>query len=213
MDTTVNKMNLREFWEKGYESETTPFDREEPDSWVVELENQGKIRGCILDSGCGPGRTALYLSLRGYEVIGMDISSNAIERAKRKAVEKRCSAQFQQADMCNLSGYKGRFDTVIDIGCLHSLFEEQLRRSYSETLHRICRQGAMIYIRAFSSANPKSFHDTGLPLPALSEEQIRTSFPLEQWKINELEHREIDVLADGKEISKVFCWFAEIERK
>ena len=107
----------------------------------------------------------------------MDISSNAIEWAKRKAVEKQCSAQFQQADMCNLSGYDGRFDTVIDIGCLHSLFEEQLRQSCAETLHRIYRQGAMVYIRTFSSANPKSFHDLGGP-PTFSKRKLRPVFPL-----------------------------------
>jgi hypothetical protein len=37
------------------------------------------------------------------------------------------------------------------------------------------------------------------------------AFPIDQWNIKDLTHKEIDILADGKEISKVFCWFAEIE--
>ncbi|MDR1269797.1 MAG: class I SAM-dependent methyltransferase [Planctomycetaceae bacterium] len=213
MSTTKNKLNLRDFWEKGYESEITPFDIEEPDSWIAELEKQGKIKGRVLDSGCGPGRTALYLSSLGYEVVGMDISNNAIERAKRKSAQKNCSTQFLQADMCTLTDYEEQFDTVVDIGCLHSLFEEQLRRAYAITLHRICRKGATLYIRAFSNANPTGIHDTGHALPALSEEQIRTAFPIDQWNIKDLTHKKIDMLADGKEMSKVFCWFAEIKRK
>ena len=214
MEKNKNESKLRDFWEEAYKSEATPFDAEEPDSWVIELEKQGKIRTPVLDSGCGPGRAALYLSTLGYDVVGMDISNHAIERAKRKAAQKNRNAQFFQADMCTLTGHDDQFETVIDIGCLHSLFEEKLRLAYTTTLHRICRKGAMVYVRAFSSENAKSyFHDTENLIPALNEEQIRSAFPTDQWQINDLAHREIDLLADGKEIHKTFCWFAEVQRK
>ena len=213
MTTMEKNFDLRGFWEKGYEGESTPFDLDEPDGWIAEQEKRGKIRGRVLDSGCGPGRTALYLSSLGYDVVGMDISNNAIERAKRKAAQRNGSVRFQQADMCTMTGFDEEFDTVVDIGCLHSLFEEKLRLAYTATLHRICRPGAVIYLRAFSNANSQGMHETGHPLPALSEEQIRSAFPIGQWKIKELAHREIDLLADGKEMSKAFCWFGEIERE
>lgn len=212
MSTTKKSVtDLHEFWEKGYESENTPFDIAEPDEWIAELEKQGKIRGKIFDAGCGPGRTAIYLAGLGYDVVGADISNNAIERAKRKAAEMKVSAQFFQADLCRLSGYDNAFDTVIDIGCFHSLFKEDLQLNYAQSLHRSCRKGAMLYLRAFSDANGNGTHHSGFALPAVSGEQIQTAFQSNGWHIRELEHRLIDLLADGRQRKQAWCRFAQME--
>lgn len=39
---------------------------------------------CILDAGCGPGKYAEILLGKGAEVIGVDLSSNMIEEARRR---------------------------------------------------------------------------------------------------------------------------------
>ena len=146
---------LRDYWETEYRRTDTPFDVQNPDEWIASLEKDGGIRGNVLDSGCGPGRTAIYLSKLGYKVMVVDIAENAIERARRKAVEEKCDARFVCSDIRDLSGYDGRFDTVIDIGCLHSLFDENDRRNYAASLHRICAKDAVVYLRAISDANLK----------------------------------------------------------
>jgi len=201
---------LQDYWEKEYENTTTPFDVEEPDEWIAELAWDGKIRGNVLDSGCGPGRTSLYLAVRGYDVLGVDLSTNAIERARRKAAERANKAQFIQADMCRLRGYDNHFDTVIDIGCFHSLRDED-RGRYAATLHWACRPGAVVYLRAFSGRNEERTHPSGLTLPAISEEQIRTAFSSNGWVVKELVEREIELFIPGfEERPKKHCWFAEM---
>lgn len=219
----------RDYWDKEYESSTTPFDIDEPDDWIVALEKSGKIHGNVLDSGCGPGRTSFYLADRGYSVLGVDISVNAIERAKRKAAEKGNNAQFLQANMCELSGYDKHFDTVVDIGCFHSL-DENDRATYAAVLHRICRAGAVIYLRAFSETNLKTGrfdeiefkkahtefkkahpYAKDLRPPALREEQIRTAFSSNGWVIKDLLEREIELFISENEKPRKWCWFAEMQ--
>jgi hypothetical protein len=107
-----------------------------------------------------------------------------------------------------LPGYDGYFNTVIDIGCLHSLFGENDRRDYAASLHRLCDKDAIIYMRAISDANLKKGDSSKRGIPAMNELQIRDSFH-EGWQINDLEQREIDLLTDSG-YKKAYCWFAEI---
>jgi 2-polyprenyl-3-methyl-5-hydroxy-6-metoxy-1,4-benzoquinol methylase len=205
------KTELRNYWEKEYQRTDTPFDVEMPDDWIADLEKRGKIRGNVLDSGCGPGRTAIYLSRLGYEVTGVDISENAIERARRKCGEGKCGVHFVCSDMRELSGYDGHFDTVVDIGCLHSLFHENDRAEYTASLHRLCGKGANVFLRAISDVNTKNGGNAGKRgIPAISDRQIRDAFSA-GWIINNMEQREIDLLTDNG-FKKAYCWFAEISR-
>jgi cyclopropane fatty-acyl-phospholipid synthase-like methyltransferase len=214
---------LQEYWEKAYESTATPFDAQAPDEWIAALAESGKIHGNVLDAGCGPGRTSLYLAELGYSVLGVDFSVNAIQRAKRRAVERRSDAQFLQADMSEFSGYVNHFDTVVDIGCFHSLHDHD-RGAYAGALHGACRSGAAIYLRAFSDKNSKENRQPdgaelsdlarGEGIPALSEDEIRDAFTLNGWVVKELVEREIELfLAVDEEKPKTYCWFAEMRRE
>ncbi|MDR1132685.1 MAG: methyltransferase domain-containing protein, partial [Synergistaceae bacterium] len=126
----INVSELRQYWEKEYERTDTPFDTEVPDEWIADLEKRGKIRGNVLDAGCGPGRTSIFLAGLGYDVTGVDISGNAIERAASESISKNAGVRFIQTDICEWPGYDGYFDTVIDIGCFHSLPTDDERGNY-----------------------------------------------------------------------------------
>ena len=56
-----------------------PLDRQLLDRFSELTKNKGKI----CDIGCGPGHTTKYLSSKGGEAIGIDISGNMIKEAKR----------------------------------------------------------------------------------------------------------------------------------
>jgi SAM-dependent methyltransferase len=206
-----NASELQAFWDQEYKSATTPFDIDAPDDWIAILEGTGKIKGSVLDSGCGPGRTSLYLADRGYRVLGVDISINAIRRAKKNAAKTGSKAVFQQANMCEFTSFDRMFDTVVDIGCFHSLYQED-RASYAANLFRICCPGAVIYLRAISEHNrTKGEHPTGKATPALSEEQIRTAFLSCGWTVRDLTERQIKLFLSEERTPEVYCWFAEIQ--
>jgi SAM-dependent methyltransferase len=64
----------------------------------VELLPTG---GAAVEVACGPGRAAVWLALRGFEVVGYDVSPVAIDAAealaRRSGVEDRCD--FIVADL------------------------------------------------------------------------------------------------------------------
>jgi SAM-dependent methyltransferase len=64
----------------------------------LEKEIDGNRDLKILDIGCGTGRHSIELARRGFQVTGIDLSENMLQRAKEKAIEAGISVDFQQAD-------------------------------------------------------------------------------------------------------------------
>jgi GPH family glycoside/pentoside/hexuronide:cation symporter len=193
-------------WEKRYEeSDTIPWDVEQPEPWIVELAEQGKISGTILDAGCGPGRNTLWLASAGFNVIGADISSLAINRAKQKASVQQSRANFLCTNLQTFSEYGNYFDTIIDIGCYHSPCEASARRKYVENLWRMCKSNAVVYIRAFRTMRL----DDGTSINGCSEEQIRNDFANPDWEICDMQCRKVDLLTFA---GTADAWFVVIKK-
>ena len=201
-----NEQKYRESWERVYKGQS-PFDVKAPEQWVVELEKNHKIRGKVLDSGCGSGHDAIYLASKGYSVVGIDISETAIKKAKEKAAEKGVkTVEFLCENVVKLSGHDNEFDTAMDIGLFHSLDGDDPSK-YTEALHRACKLNSAVYLRAFSDSNSLRENYKG---PRCTEKQIRSAFS-EGWKIGSLEEKEIKVMLPDETVS-AYAWFAEIYR-
>ncbi|MEX0770436.1 MAG: class I SAM-dependent methyltransferase [Balneolaceae bacterium] len=77
----------------------------------------------ILDLGCGRGRHSLTLAERGYQVKGIDLSEEAIEKAVIKANERHLNnVSFQVGDMRN--PLPETFDAVVNLFTTFGYFEE-----------------------------------------------------------------------------------------
>ncbi|HWN34296.1 MAG TPA: methyltransferase domain-containing protein, partial [Pseudonocardia sp.] len=63
-------------------SDGVPWNIGEPQPAIAALIDVGRVRGEVLDAGCGVGETALYLAARGYVVVGLDLSPTAIGQAR-----------------------------------------------------------------------------------------------------------------------------------
>lgn len=68
----------------------------------------------VLDVSCGIGTQALGLAARGYKVTASDLSTGAINRARREAASRQLEIAFSVADMCQCADvHPERFDVVL----------------------------------------------------------------------------------------------------
>ncbi|WP_067667234.1 class I SAM-dependent methyltransferase [Nocardia miyunensis] len=146
---------------------------------VEELENAGAFGPRVLDAGCGTGENVLYLTTCGHRVTGIDGAPTAIEHARAKAARRGIEAEFAVADACELSGYDGQFDSVLDSGLFHTLGEAD-RIRYVAALHRVSVPGAPVHILAVSSAA-----EPGPGPRRITETELRESFAT-GWTVEEL---------------------------
>jgi SAM-dependent methyltransferase len=164
-----------------------PWDVGQAQPRLMELEALGGISGEVLDIGCGLGDNAIFLASRGYSVTALDGSAAAIERARRRAAEAgvvgappaRGGVTFDVADATNLTGYDGRFDTVVDSALYHCLDDEG-RLSYAAGLHRATRPGARLHLFCFSDGN---VNGVIAPIGSVPEDNIRETLTANGWRI------------------------------
>jgi ubiquinone/menaquinone biosynthesis C-methylase UbiE len=68
----------------------------------------------ILDAGVGTGRFALPLQERGFEVVGIDVSSKMLAKAREKGVRN-----LFQGDLCSLPFMDSSFQFTLSVHVLH----------------------------------------------------------------------------------------------
>jgi SAM-dependent methyltransferase len=67
----------------------------------------------VLDAGCGTGRVAIELALRGFDVVGVDADPGMIATARTKAPDH----VWIEADLAHLDGsVDGEFDVILLAG-------------------------------------------------------------------------------------------------
>ncbi len=77
----------------------------------------------ILDVACGDGTHANELALRGYSVVGMDLSPVMIQEARRRAALEETGARFVLGDMRGLVARR-RFDGILCLGTSFGYFDD-----------------------------------------------------------------------------------------
>ncbi|MGY2093311.1 class I SAM-dependent methyltransferase [Nocardia gipuzkoensis] len=162
----------------GMSFERLPWDIGRPQPLLVEFETAGRIAGEVLDIGCGPGDTAIYLSGRGYQVTGLDIAPTAIDQARSRAARSGTTVTFEVADATKLDGYEGRFDTVVSSQLLHCLDPEQ-RRAHVAALTRALKPGGRLIQFSFTLGESAQLNR----LFSISEEDLRDTFAAPEWSI------------------------------
>ncbi|MER6738724.1 class I SAM-dependent methyltransferase [Streptomyces puniciscabiei] len=136
-----------------------PFFAAKPDENLVSYLERGLIGpGRALDLGCGPGRNALYLAARGFEVDAVDLSPAAIAWAEERARQARGTGgavRFHCGDAFALTtgtepALHGPYDLVHDSGCFHHLPPHR-RVSHLALLDRVLAPGGYFSLTCFAA--------------------------------------------------------------
>lgn len=100
-----------------------------------------RVRGRVLDIGCGAGRHSLYLQQKGFEVTGIDNSPGAIEVCKLRGLKNALVSSLADVDRFAPDS----FDTILMLGNNFGLFgDAENARLMLKKLFRITSAEAQI---------------------------------------------------------------------
>jgi len=107
----------------------TLYFKKELQSFVRRLPKNARI----LDAGCGSGPVAAYLASRGFDVVGVDLSSSMLAIARERAPD----VEFIQHDIRALDLPARSFDAIVCTFVLIHISRSQARsviRKFSSLL-------------------------------------------------------------------------------
>jgi SAM-dependent methyltransferase len=190
-------------WEEAYRG-TPTWDVGHPQTAFLRAAAKGLLRGDVLDVGCGTGVHARYLAERGHQVVGVDVAAAALERA---AAGPPTAARFVRADVRALDaagfGPEGeQFDTVLDVGCFHTLRPAD-RGRYADSVGGALRANGHLVLICWSEANPPGFGPN-----RVSQAEIRQAFGV-GWRVASIETTTLDT---NMAHATVLAWLAVVSR-
>ena len=101
--------------------------------------------GKMLDLGCGTGRHCVLLASSGFEVVGIDISKNALKMARRWVLrEKLRNVALVRATMTNLPFSNRCLDAVISVSVIHHAFKKDIVATVNEIFRILGKNGWFI---------------------------------------------------------------------
>ena len=116
-------------WNDSYASGALPWDTGLPEPLLVEfISSAGVAPGRTLEIGAGTGTNAIWLAERGFDVLGVDISPVAVEKAHSKIEARELRCRIATLDFLSTPPAGGPFRFVFDRGCFH-VFDEPEERS------------------------------------------------------------------------------------
>ena len=180
--------------------EQIPWNEETPPEILTHLVETEKITPCkVIELGCGAGNYLIYLSTKGFDPTGIDISETAIDIARKSAAKKDAKCNFISADVLgDMSEMHGKYDFAYDWHLLHHIFPED-REKYINNVYRLLKPDGQYLSVCFSEDSPE-FGGKGkyrkTPLDTVlyfsSEDEIRALFE-PAFEIEEL--KTIDIVS------------------
>ena len=161
-ETNIDRFSSEELLEQYTERATAglfPEERTAIDRYFGE-------QGTVLDVGCGVGRTTRPLAQRGFDVVGIDLSTEMIDAARRLSPE----IDFRVDDATDLSFETAAFDYALfshnGIDYIHPTAKRE--RAFRE-LRRVLKPGGVLVF---------STHNAWYRFPAIARDRefLRTFY-------------------------------------
>jgi 2-polyprenyl-3-methyl-5-hydroxy-6-metoxy-1,4-benzoquinol methylase len=141
------------------------------------------VNAVVLDYGCATGSIAVEIASMAKEVRGIDISSNMIEIAIRKADERKIkNIGFTQAAIFDESLGKGSFDLILALSVLH-LVEDPTE--VIDGINQLLKPGG-VFISATPCLGEKAFVSVLMNTPIFLLSKIGILPPINFFSVSDL---------------------------
>jgi SAM-dependent methyltransferase/uncharacterized protein YbaR (Trm112 family) len=136
----------------------------------------------LLDVGCNWGRWCIAGARKGYRVVGIDPSLEAVTVARDVARQLGTEALFVAADGRYLPFRDNTFDVVFSFSVLQHFSKAHVRESLS-SVRRVLRHDGVSLIQMLNRVGVRSLHKQAQTL--LARKQL-AEFDIRYWTTNEL---------------------------
>lgn len=143
------KSSLKASWMAGDFGEVAKHAAHEGEAFVARLSLKSGQR--VLDVACGTGNATIPAARTGAEVVGVDIATNLLEQARKRAEAEKLKIRFQEGDVEELPFGSAELDVIISM--FGAMFAPRPERVAAELL-RVCKPGGLI---AMANWMPEGF--------------------------------------------------------
>jgi methyl halide transferase len=143
-------------WEQRYREGDAPWNLGYPTPPLLNLltSAQAPPPGKIAVLGCGSGQDALAFAAAGFEVVGFDFATSAIDHAQATAQARQLKAQFFVRNIFELEpAFAHAFDYVLEHTCFCAI-EPGLRSQYTRVVKTLLRPQGQLIALFFTHRRP-----------------------------------------------------------
>lgn len=181
-------------WNESYASGELPWDTGEPEPLLIDFINSGVVApGRTLEIGAGTGTNAIWLAERGFDVLGIDVSPLAVERAIAKMNRRNLCCRFATVDFLAAAVADGPFQFVFDRGCFHVFDETEERERFAAHVAAVLMPGGLWLSLIGSTEGPP--REVGPPRRSAREVVRAIEAALEIIELRSAEFRSHDAKA------------------
>jgi len=137
-------MSVEDHFRQAYREGSPPWDIGKPDINLVQIVTTIPIAPCrALEIGCGTGDNAVWLAQHGFDVVGVDLSEIATEKAFEKAVRADLPCAFFVLDFLKTHVEGPPFAFAFDRGCFHTVDSDDDRTTFAKQVHGHLADGGL----------------------------------------------------------------------
>lgn len=193
--------NSKTFWDTKYSEKRYVYGKA-PSSFLAHNYNYIPFGGKVLDIGMGEGRNSVFLASKGYKVTGVEISSEAIRKARMLARE--FEVRIETA-LTPLEEYKIPENSLDAIICFYFV-----DKNLSDKFMSWLKPGGIVMFEAFTERQKsiKNFdpNDNGVLLKEGELLKLFPGFKILKYEepLHERDYRASIILQRPKESSSTF---------
>ena len=138
--------SVRSYWDDVFRNGKIQFNKNA--SKLLQYAIRGRKPGSAADLGMGEGRNAVFLAEKGWQVTGVDISSEAVKQAKARAVAAHVSIDAVTGDLDGFDVGRAKWDLIVLL-YMHAWFHHS-KHNVPEILAAALKPSGLLVIEGYA---------------------------------------------------------------